>query len=112
MRKFLIAAALAFVLTGCTSTTGMIEPEHLYPKVLTTCADSPSVPARPAPGQARPDTDKAKYLKALRGAWADCHDTVDGWAELRHKYVQQYEHQNYGYFERVWRAVTDKSADD
>lgn len=106
-------ALLSLILTGCTTVTpSMIAPEDLYPKALTTCADEPNVPARPAAGKPRSDTDHATYLKNMRDAYLDCHDTVGGWADRRARYVKQYEHQQYGYIERVWRSVTDQAADE
>ena len=108
--KGLIAAlALAIALGGCTTTVGLISPDDLYPKALTNCAPEPTVPPRPADGQPRSDTDKATYVKNLHGAYEDCHDTVDGWAQRRALYVKQYDQQTKGYFTNLWNAITDNT---
>lgn len=112
MKKLSLAFAMTcaiIALSGCTTTVGLIPPENLYPKVLTTCADDPKVPARPAPGQPRTDSAKADYLKNLHSAFNDCHDTVGGWADRRALYVKQYDAQTKGYFENLWDAMTGKT---
>jgi hypothetical protein len=100
------------VLSGCTTTVGLLPPENLYPKILTTCADDPKVPPRPAPGQPRTDGAKADYLKNLHGAFQDCHDTVGGWADRRALYVKQYNTQTKGYLRNLWDAVTGQAGSE
>lgn len=72
----------------------MLSPDSLYPEAITSCADEPAVPARPAPvngvQQPRSDKDKANYTNALHGAWADCHDTVAATKERKDLYTQQF----------------------
>lgn len=72
---------------------------------LTTCADEPTVPVRPAPDQPRTDAQRAAYLKDLHGAWGDCHDTVGSWAERRKLYEAQYQQENSGVVGKLWQKV-------
>jgi hypothetical protein len=80
------------LLSACASqSTGLLPPDSLYPKAITSCQDEPPVPPRPAPGQPRSDADKATYTNNLHGAWADCHDTVDATAKRKADYQAQYD---------------------
>lgn len=86
----------------------MLNPDDLYPQELTTCADEPTVPPRPAPDQPRSDEDKATYTKDLRGAWADCHDTVNSVGVRKGLYKQQYDDSKRGSLGKIWHRMTGK----
>lgn len=84
--------ATALLMSACQSApTGLLSPDSLYPEAITSCADEPAVPPRPADGSPRPDKDKADYVNGLHGAWADCHDTVDATRQRKALYAKQYE---------------------
>lgn len=103
---------LAIALGACASDKGLLPPESLYPKILTTCQQEPTLKERTDKTKARPETEKSAYLKSLRSAYLDCSDTVEGWKNRRALYVKQYEHQHYGFFSRTWRAMTDADSED
>lgn len=69
----------------------MLSPDSLYPAAITSCADEPAVPPRPAPGQPRPDEVKAQYTGDLRAAFVDCKDTVGATAKRKADYAAQYQ---------------------
>jgi len=83
----------------------MLPPDDLYPTELTSCADEPKVPARPAPGVARDPTSVAYYIGDLRNAWADCHDDVDGIRDRKQRYAAQYKEQQRPAWERSIRNL-------
>lgn len=68
-----------------------MSPDALYPSAITSCANEPTPPARPAEGQPREDKPKAEYIAALHGAWGDCHDTVAATAARKAAYAKQFE---------------------
>lgn len=109
-KKLITALAVTLALAGCTTTTGLIDPDNLYPKALTSCAGEPVVPTRPAANKARTTNAVAGYTKDLHGAYEDCHDTVDGWAQRRGLYVKQYEQATEGYFTHLWHAIVGDPA--
>lgn len=78
-------------MTGCATQTGLLSPDDLYPEALTVCKKEPAVPPRPAPGVPRSEEAKSDYVKELRGAWADCSDTVTGVKERKAAYKRQYD---------------------
>lgn len=78
---------------------------------MTECADLPVVPARPAPGEARSEEDKAVYIGGLRATAVDCKDTVGDWAARRARYVEQWNRESHNMGERAWRAITGRSDD-
>lgn len=82
---------LTLGLSACSTVSGLPRPDDLYPTALTACQDEPKVPSRPAPGQPRPDAVKGQYIKDLRGAWADCHDTVAATKTRKDLYQHQYD---------------------
>lgn len=49
------------------------------------------MPARPAPGVARPEPVKATYVENVRAAGADCRDTVAATAQRKVDYKKQYD---------------------
>lgn len=69
----------------------MLSPDSLYPPAITSCADEPEVPPRPAAGQARPDAVKAQYTADLRAFGVDCKDTVSATAQRKADYQKQYD---------------------
>jgi hypothetical protein len=103
---------LGLVLSGCAENAGLLPPDALYPSILTTCQDAPKVDVRADPTKPRTAREKAELTIGLYGAYSDCKMTVAGWAKERALYVNQYELQHYGFFTRVWRAVTDAKASD
>lgn len=100
------AFLLLISLSACASSTDLLPPESLYPKALTHCADYPTLTERTDKTQPRTSKEKAVIAKEGYGAWEDCHDTVDSWAERRAKYVKQYEAETYGWFTRMYRTAT------
>lgn len=78
---------------------------------MTTCKDMPEVPARPAPGEPRPEPDKAIYIAGLRATAVDCKDTVGDWAARRERYVEQWNRETHNAGERLWRRITGTSDD-
>ncbi|AFU86585.1 Rz-like spanin [Caulobacter phage CcrRogue] len=98
IKAFLIPALLllSLSLTACQSLPVGFSPDDLYPKELRTCAPSPAVPPRPAPGAPRSEDAQAGYVKDDHLAGADCRDKVESWNERAVKYEAQYKAMNAG----------------
>lgn len=76
---------------GCSTQSGLLRPDDLYPAAITQCQAEPVVPPRPAPNLPRPDAVKGQYIESLRGAWANCHDVVDATKQRKDLYQKQYD---------------------
>ena len=112
LRKTSAALMLTLALSACaTNTVTLPNPDSLYPVEMTTCADLPPVPARPAPDAPRSEDDKATYVGSLRFTAVDCKDTVGDWAARRDRYVEQWNRETHNAGERLWRRVTGTSKD-
>lgn len=83
----------------------MLPPDDLYPAELTSCADEPTVPPRPAPGVRRDPTDVSYYIGDLRNAWADCKDDVNGIKDRKERYAKQYRDEQRSPLERGLRSL-------
>lgn len=86
-----------------------LSPDDLYPVEITACKDAPAVPPRPAPDAPRTSEDKAKYDVELRGAWADCYDTVGDVAKRKERYKLRFDQAQAGPLGKLWRNVTGKN---
>lgn len=102
---------MSLLTTACASNPALLSPDSLYPQALTTCADEPRVEPRADPTVPRSDEEKTQYAQGLREAWADCHGTVESWAERRARYVEQYERETYNPIQRAWRRATGQTGD-
>lgn len=103
---------ITLALTACTSTSGLLEPESLYPKALTSCADEPVVMERADKTKPRTSREKAGIQQDYRDAWKDCSGVVSSWGQRRELYVKQYEKETYNWFERMYRAATGAAKAD
>lgn len=110
LRKTAAALLLTLALSACTTAGARLpDPDSLYPIEMTTCADAPVVPERPAPDEPREEPAKAQYVVGLRASFVDCKDTVGDWAGRRDRYVDRWEKQNYNAAERLIRRATGKT---
>lgn len=109
----LVLVTTSLSLAACGTTQGLFSPDDLYPQSLMSCAPEPAVPPRPISTSGvpvpRPESEKAGYIKDLRGAGQDCRDDVGAIAERKALYKAQYEKENFGAGERLWRGLTGKS---
>lgn len=112
IKTMLLSATLALSLAACTTDSGMMDPESLYPAALTDCVKPVTVTERADITKSRTSAQRAALSQSFVGAYADCNAKVEGWKERRDLYVKQYEQQHYGFFTRMYRAATDASASD
>lgn len=97
----------ALALTACTSkSTGLLDPESLYPKALTFCADEPVVTTRKDLTKPRTAREKAGITQDYHDAWQDCHGVVNSWAERRTLYEKQYTTETEDWFSQAYHGVT------
>lgn len=103
---------ITLALTACSSTDGLLVPDSLYPKALTTCQEEPVVTERTDKTKPRPAVEKAGITADYRDAWKDCHDVVGSWGKRRDLYTKQYETEKYNWFQRMYRTATGAAKND